>query len=421
MLAIILVCFLMVLASCTNGKESIGDEYNKEKDYPYAFSASSDFVSPSDNGYYFLNGNFIYYMDIEGSPVLLDNRPDHECLGFNSEINCNAYVSSYPSPTLFQFYEGSLYTIENKSFNPGDEDWMEDVEFELVKRSPDGASRQVIGSFTASIIESAVIHRDYLYYDVSYYDENDNYNYELQRLPINNFKKEAETIYKGQHERGVFSITPYGSNIYIIDVSFFKEDKMRFDLTTEEILPFLEQDNDVYANVMRIHKDKMYLNKFPDDFLFGDNADQIDVDKWNTVYETDLDGKNETEFTLKPTDFLIGFYKDDRYTYLQPNTYLNEEMGIATTNEMRIYKDENQIHTVNLEGYGDFATIINGDERYMFMYFYVYEDEESVDFNKSYIYILDKNDIESGEATFKKLIENPHNLKDNFDQDGNPL
>lgn len=414
-LGIFIISFVIILASCANEKKSISDESDKGKDYPYAFSASTDFVSPSEDGYYFLNGNFIYYMDLEGTPVLLDNRPNHECLGPNSETNCNAYVPFSFQSTLFQFYEGSLYTIENKDYYPGEEDWMESVEFELVKRSPDGASRQVITSFPASIIQSAVIHRDFLYYDISYYDEDNNYSYELQRLPINNPKKEAETIYEGQYERGLFSITPYGSNIYITDLSFIKEDKLRFDLTTEEIISILEEDDDVVANVMRFYQDKMYLNKFPGASLFNEETEQTEMDKWKTVYVADLEGKNEREYSLKPSYFLSGFYKDDRYTYLQANSYFNEEMGIDAPKEMQIYQDEKLIHTVSMDDYGDFPTIVNGDERYMFMYFYLYEDELSEDFNKSFIYILDKNDIESGEAKFKELIETPHILDENFD------
>lgn len=418
---LLFMSLFIVLVGCNNNEDSFDDVYNEKTDYPYSFHTSDALIAPSDDGYYMLNGNFIYYMDTEGIPVLLDNRPDHECLQLNSDTNCNAYVSPFGS-ALLQFYKGSLYTLEYNSLDvSGVSHVMEGSEYQLVKRSPDGANREVIRTFPSAEVTQGAIHRDYLYYQISYYDENEDYNYELQRIPINNPKEEAEIVYKGRHESAWLNFIPYGLSIYITESTFFKEEMIRYDLINEEIYPFLNQEDDIDANILSFYKDKIYLNKYPSEIILDGEADNLQDDKWKTIYEVDRFGENETKSALQPVELINQLYKDDRYTYLRPNASYNEMIGRNIPKEIQILQDENLIHSVSLEGYTEFPEIVNGDERYMFLSFFFYEDEDEENYNKSYIYILDKNDIESGEATFNKLIENPHEIGDEFDPYGNPL
>src|SRR5690625_3643102 len=129
-------------------------------------------MTASEQGYYILNGHIIYYMDkTSDKPIILDNRPNNECLSTTNWENCHAFVPlQHSNSYLFQFYEDKLYTIEYKLFGPQDFDSNNPIgktgEHELVSRDPNGENRKVLLTFPHEDFRAAAIHGGYFYYIV---------------------------------------------------------------------------------------------------------------------------------------------------------------------------------------------------------------------------------------------------------------
>src|SRR5690606_14420552 len=147
----------------------------------------------SEQGYYLLNGDYLYFIDkLSATPVLLDNRPDHECLVAQDGDNCNAYVSLLNQESvLLQLYKDHLYTIEyhfTTESKPSMNGFFTGY-FELVKRDPDGSNRKVLTSLRHATITGAGIHRGYLYYSVVDYDKDNNQKYQIFRQSLHKLNK----------------------------------------------------------------------------------------------------------------------------------------------------------------------------------------------------------------------------------------
>ena len=92
-----MIGLIPILSGCDSGNhfqapdvyEDLPDTYVESADYPIGFDggASGPFVAPTENGYYFLGGRHLYYMDKDSlSPQILCNRP--ECT--HKTADCNA-------------------------------------------------------------------------------------------------------------------------------------------------------------------------------------------------------------------------------------------------------------------------------------------------------------------------------------------
>lgn len=74
--------------------------YHFDTDYQYFFhwQGTGQVIAASEDGYYMLNGSYLYYMDKQHmEPILLDNNPNNDCTpnsATNVPRNCNAFVQT---------------------------------------------------------------------------------------------------------------------------------------------------------------------------------------------------------------------------------------------------------------------------------------------------------------------------------------
>ena len=401
--ALFSMLFLLIVlqSGCSSSKQSLSDEFNAETDYPYMFHAetSSALVTATENGYYILNGNYIYYADKQTmKPVLLDNRPDHSCLisKEKSEENCNAYVANVGPihPKLLQYYKGKLYTTESHISKKDASSIFQLVQFDL-----DGTNRKVIKTFPHAMLSGIAIHRGYIYYGVTDYDVNSQRKYQVLRLPLDNLSQEPNVLYDGQFKKGNISdIIPYGSQVYMHEFTDKGYRPLRYDLATSTLSSPWERTDDGFASIGSIHKNELYFSYYYPT-VKGSNADLTDPRSLR-IYSSDLKGEHIQETDIKPSSIISLYFVDVRYSYVRP-AWFQLKRAKDIRNEMKIYKNNKEIHKVDMTKLSSTQQHFVGDDRYMFI------NEDSDDKKTYTMYILDKNEIETGKATFQPFIESP--------------
>ncbi|WP_268625761.1 hypothetical protein [Paenibacillus alvei] len=394
------ILFFLILLNfgCSSSEQSLSDEYNAETDYPYMFHAQGigALVTTTQNGYYMLGGSYIYYADKQTMmPVLLDNRPDHSCLisKEKSEENCNAYVANInPLQTkLLQFYKGRLYTIESRLDQEGSSI------FQLVQVDLDGTNRKVVKTFPNAMLRGAAIHRGYIYYGAIDFDLHSQQQYQVLRLPIDNLSQEPEVLYGGIFKQGsITDIVPYGSQVYMNEFTDKGYRALRYDLATSTLSSLWEKTNGGFASLGPIHKNSMYFNYYyPAD---QGNGSDITDPRGLKIYSSDLKGEHIQGTDIKSSPIISNYFIDDRYTYVRP-VWFQIRKAKDIPNEMKIYKNKKEVQKVDMSQFSSPHYHFVGDHRYMFV----------IDRGDEYytLYLLDKNEIETGKATFQPFIESP--------------
>lgn len=398
-----LLFLLITLSGCSSPEKPLDDEYVAETDFPYMLQGSSKGtrIASSSNGYYFLNSNYIYYMDHKGNkPVILDSRPDNGCLNEKGDSNCNAYVPLRvdTQSILLQFYKGYLYTIEYQ-----DNGWGKPGTHYLVRRDPDGSNRKVLRTFSNALVKEAAIHRNYIFYSVMDNDKESNLTYEILQLPLNDLSQKPKVLYKKENEdlgRSIAKMIPYGSQIYLTEMTEERYRVRRYDLNKASVSTIWERSDGGFASIQAIQDKKVYFSYYyprPD----GDPSELFDKRSLK-FYSSNLDGSEIQETDLPSASILPNLYLDNRFTYVRPMWAQVTRVKDTVIDEMNMYKDGKLMHTVDMSMFPLAQSLTAGDERYMFIQF-----EKD---NQSYIYYLDKNEIESGTAKFTPLIETPINL-----------
>lgn len=418
------ILIVAILSGCEEKEQTYTDDYNKLTDYQIEYDAFESRVTASDKGYYFLNGHVIYYMDQDGDkPVILDSRPDNECLSTTNFTNCNAFVSlTSEEITLFQFYEDKLYTIEFKEldqdeYNPDNPFVF--GEYELVSRNPNGEGRKVHHTFPNAEIRKASIHRDYIYYTVDDYEIDDDNgeiesHFSLLRLPLAKLSAEPEIIFAAE-EGQISSFTPYGSQVYISyspDNPAVMDSYKRYDLNSKEIDDLWDAWDDAYPTLLNIYEDKMYF-KYVKQSTSDDITYLLD-EKYITIHSSNLDGSEAEETNIPIAEVTSVPYFDENYTYVVPSDLdieiLSDWADIEIEdNDMKVYEDDELIETIS---FPDHLTLSHsfypGDKQFMFIH-------NTAD-DMSHFYYVDKREIANGNVTFELFIETPRM----FDEVNNP-
>lgn len=402
------VLVISLLISCSISEPTYDDEYNANTDFPYYFHSegmNESRIAASDQGYYMLNGHLLYYMDKDDAePVLLDNRPDNECLTSGNGENCNAYVSLFlwASP-LLQYYQDYLYTIEYRHYDDMkevSENDFKEGEYQLVRRDPDGNNRKVLRTFSNANISEASIHRGYLYYAVEDRDKNNELTYQMQRLSLKKLSKDPEVLYTGEEIEGsLASIIPYGSQIYFLEWPQEGYYHMkRYDLNDHSVSTLLDiREDGGYPDIKAIHNDRIYFG-YAYLVLKGDTYEATDERSLKT-YTAKLDGSDIREENIQTSEVLPEIYVDDDYAYVRPHWVELRILNSDVPDEMNVFQDGELVDVIDTSSLSSEHELYPGDDRYMFVY-YMAEDEHVIQ-------ILDKRDIILGKAQFKTLIETP--------------
>lgn len=92
-----------------DGNDAIGFPYN----------GSSNYIAESDTGYYFLYGNFVYYMDRDRMiPVLLDQQlRENDLIRAEGLMNWSLAESTayFANPSSLYYFGDKLYLIADES------------------------------------------------------------------------------------------------------------------------------------------------------------------------------------------------------------------------------------------------------------------------------------------------------------------
>ena len=304
---LLVLCMIIGLVPALSGcsslqYDSLPDSYNAETDYPQMFyrSAVGPYVTPSENGYYFIAGSFIYYMDQANlNPVILCGRPEcqHELETDPEKVwKCNGYISTVGN-NFIQYYEKSLYVIgydiENTALQK---------KFFLYRFSPDGKSREVVRQINGEeAVQMSAIHRGYFYQ----YTRDENSQYHLWRMPLDK-DDPADEIYTSPQNTVYSELYFWGNQIYISEwhpdesnVYRGQIEAYNVESNSTEIL-LTNKINDGHYSISGIDENKIFFQYYQ--FAEDSNIDPSQVFSYDLkTGEQDFVGSIPVESGTYPT------------------------------------------------------------------------------------------------------------------------
>ena len=392
----LIICWLIfIVTGCSQIKEDYSNDYNPDTDYQYFFHEQGMRIltGVSEDGYYFLNNRYIYFADKNTmKPILLDNRPDADCLnksGTNPINNCNAYVQLYSGEHPFLSYtNGKLYIIATDTVIEKDILVDRPALFELSK---DGTERRKIFTFDFSP-QAIAIHRGYVYYSSMDYSVESDRKYEIKQLQLNKRSANPKVIYEGTLDNGHISdIIPYGKNLYILEMGTNMYRTLRYDLENKSMVTLFDDDNSSNELIGAIANNKLIFTKF-----YGDPLDER---SWH-LFEANLDGEHVKKIPIE-RDFLSLVNADNQHFFVRTTWYyMTPELaeGKMDPNKLNVYDmDYNLIDSIDVSFLPIDNTIVTGDDNYMLVH---YRQD-----GKEMIAALDKTKLGSGKAAFQPIIE----------------
>lgn len=163
------------------------DSYQFGTDFPASFAGGMGIakIAPTEDGYYFFAGGYLYFYDKETKvSVLACHRP--ECRHWDPY--CAAY---YPRSkhSLLQYYEGKLYAVINEEFYTSYDRRYHACLYEI--NPTDGAREKLCQlPYEADSLPQYMIHRGFLY--MIYFDYS-KANFTVERVAMNELKEKSLT------------------------------------------------------------------------------------------------------------------------------------------------------------------------------------------------------------------------------------
>ncbi len=390
--SIVILCgiFTASLTGCKN-EQDFSNTYNPKTDYQYFYHPQGGriHIAATESGYYFLNGNYIYYADKTAmKPVLMNNRPEEEYLG--EEKTSEEDNSAYTNGDFLAVYGDKLYTIQLGKPSL-DKDNKRVQKIELIELSKDGSSRKKILAFDFQP-QSIAIHRGIVYYTSKDFSKQSETEYRIMKYNLEKPFSKPEPIYTGNLQNGnIQDIVPYGKNVYFIEFGQNMSRTMRYDIEDKTVARILSDEDTVSTGIPTIFNNKLIFSEFrgnPDD------------EKARILYSSDLGGNNIEEIPIK-RDFVSNCYFDGSYLFLRPVWfYLRDDKYKHIPDEITVYDSQYRIiDKVDSSFYEGLHYIVAGDDDYMFVYY--------AKDGYNYIDYLDKKSIGSGKLAFKNLIKTP--------------
>ena len=378
----ILICSMNMIG-CNTGKNEFEDKYIEGQDQQFMFCGNSgkQMITKSDTGYYFVVGDYLYYVDSEGDEaIVMCNKPN--CL-HTEETNgykvpdCNALFRRIDFIT---YQDGHLYIVYQK---------IGKQKFELAEISLDGTSRKTVYEFDRAPTGIA-IHRGKLYYSSSVFNNEGKNAYSLQMIDLNKNNLESKVIYKGELPRGsIQHIKCYGKHIYFKEVTI-EDEHMRVRAFHYDIKEgksqriFSENDKQIAGHPCTIYN-KVYYDIYEYKKEESDNISN---------FESDLENKNPQPsfklplYTHKMTDGTYIYAIDN--TIDSPKKKEDKGVSIYSTYGERVAEYS---LSCKIGGY----EVWPGDEKYMFL---LYENDEYVEWR-----VVDKSKLLQGENSVKTILK----------------
>ena len=399
---VLLILTLSLMIGCNDNK-NLGNEYIEGKDAQYMFMGSQDknYIAMAENGYYFLNGIYIYYCDFDTmQSVVLCNKPnclhDKE-LDETKKYNCNGFVLSVDLCEFLTVYDGYLYCYISEDFVKAT-DPSKSIP-ELIKISLDGSERSTICTLEKSI-RTMTLHRGKLYYVVENIIDEDNgiVNVTLKELDIFNKNTEPKEIVSLEGiSANINNVIPKGNNIIYTKAYL---DKDYNTIYSSEVYNL--ENKSINCIGKDVTEDDLGITSISDNniIFIPRKIENGEVVLDDNIYSYNLD-TNKSEILFKREFEDIIFYSDDKYIY--SDNILQKFKSESSTETFRrilnIYdKEGDKVDCIDVsELSDDFAYFLSGDDKYMVI---KAENEEG-----AYIKYIDKSKIGTGNAKLETLFE----------------
>lgn len=279
-------------------KMDFSDAYNPDTDFdlPLEYSDTNfTYLTASQTGYYFLDGNFLYYMD-KGTldPVPLCKRPD--CLHSKETDpykrgNCEAYI--YAERIFYD--NGAVYALSNQTTQNGQ---SYQTNFILNKYAEDGTFLGTVYTFPG-IPQCMIRHRGYLYYTCkplkAQGDGDISGNFQLVQLSLND--KTERILYTAQLKEGTIDkLFASGKYLFFVEYGFdnsvqaensYVQHFVSFNLQQDTYLT-VNQHEDGIMNIPIVYEEASLLYNYWH-YNYNDPRNKL-------VYQSDMDGDNEHDF-----------------------------------------------------------------------------------------------------------------------------
>lgn len=314
-----IVILAILLCSGCQKKEKIEEEYY---DFQKGFaSAWSQGIIATPKGYYFIIGNYLYYMNQELSKgTLLCSKAEclHQKEQIEHVIDCDGFFGG-GLRTSIGYYKNHLY-ISTEDITKRERN---DI---IYKVSLDGTEREIIYN-TSGEIRNVLIHRGNAYVYEVVFDEN-GCNLIINEVCLDN-TKEVKVLYKEQYETAnINDITCYEDNLYFLEpFSEDEQERKRINLKDGTVSEYCS-----FANgAVEIDKNGVYCT-------VTTPIEELEY-AWETeYYHCDIDGNEKKRLTEK--DFppiarnAILYQLDEKYIYFLDIDYGEEEVP---KEERRLY------------------------------------------------------------------------------------
>lgn len=388
---ILLSLFIFIIFSGIScGKQSIDTEYQ----YMYGESNSVQALTSSSEGYYFINGLYLYYCDYETmESLVLCDKPnclhDKE-LDETKKYKCNGFLITDGQPKLVATYDNYIYCYI-------DMDFLKDIwEPELIRISLDGSKRKTVCTLEDNITSMA-LHKGKLYYATSVISNDEQevedgiYEYALKEYDI--FKKSVKPI-EIVSGKGVMAIihdiTPVGKKVrytkYDSEDEVFFGKEFVYDINDNNVKQIAEDINLKYVGPLTISEG---------DYIFTPiSINEEDIEYSDYIYKSDIEtGVSKKLFKREFSD--LTHYSDDSYIYI--DNILSKEDKEQNRIIIVYDKEGNKIDSISIEDNYIEGNIISGDEKYMFL--------KGQNQEEAYIKYIDKSEIGTGNLIWKTLFE----------------
>ena len=274
LLKLILLTFLCAAALTLTGcgsqapveSSSYKTEYLPEEDYNYLsynWWDESQRMAQSDEGIYFLAGDYLFFMDWDTKQTVpLCFKPD--CLHADETdqekiVFCDAFMSGdIVSSPFLAYYRDKLYTICVDRTT---------AKSNLVEMNPDGSDRKILCStLDIQSLSQVFMHRGVIYFISNLKDLNGEAHYGLNALSVVSDSHEPVQVYTGTFEGGwvqnffAFENYIFFSDCYETDTSFDRKIIM-YDIRTGESEEILGGGSAIYGmedNNLLIRQDGLY-------------------------------------------------------------------------------------------------------------------------------------------------------------------
>jgi hypothetical protein len=308
-----LVILILILPGCYSEPTDYSNSFNRETDYAYFFHGDGEGtrIASSDQGYYFLNGSYLYYTDKDKmKPVLLDNNPDSTCLEEGAdEKRCGAYVNIGVKDGFVAYYDDRLYTLQTKTTFVQSE---RKESAELIRMEKDGSKRKKVLSFDF-IPKSIAIHRGMVYYSLRDFNKDAEAKVQMLQYNLHGFFAEPKVIFDGDLPNGdVQDIIPYGNQVYFYHTGKNIVRVMRYDIQQKTISRLFSDDDQVYPFLKAISNNNLLFSYF-----YGDIEDPRTL----STYSSDLAGGHIGNYLWRESSYRIpmqvkGIISHDRFGFI---------------------------------------------------------------------------------------------------------